>query len=197
MKHFHSPRGCSSVVEHELPKLGVEGSIPFTRSTAISTSPSANIAFQVHPLMGKDETSIDLTLRESFSHWTPVTIRFSDQDPLGHVNNVAVVAYIEAGRTMLIQKILDRTPTPNLNYALVRIETDYRAEFCYPGTVDVGGRLLRLGTRSFTSGYGLFVGDLCVATSISVNVFFDTAKRQSVEPPDEIRAAMLSAIESG
>ena len=24
--------GCSSVVEHELPKLGVEGSIPFTRS---------------------------------------------------------------------------------------------------------------------------------------------------------------------
>ena len=25
--------GCSSVVEHELPKLGVEGSIPFTRSS--------------------------------------------------------------------------------------------------------------------------------------------------------------------
>ncbi len=24
--------GCSSVAEHELPKLGVEGSIPFTRS---------------------------------------------------------------------------------------------------------------------------------------------------------------------
>ena len=29
----HWSSGCSSVVEHELPKLGVEGSIPFTRSS--------------------------------------------------------------------------------------------------------------------------------------------------------------------
>ena len=34
--------GCSSVVEHELPKLGVEGSIPFTRSTLFRTYSDKN-----------------------------------------------------------------------------------------------------------------------------------------------------------
>lgn len=136
----------------------------------------------------------NLTSRASFSHWTPVTIRFSDQDPLGHVNNVALAAYVEACRTMLIQPYLDDEAMAHLNFVLVRLEIDYRAEFRYPGTVDVGGRILRLGTRSFVSGYGLFVDELCVATSKSVNVFFDTAKRSSTEPPDAVREAMVRAI---
>lgn len=147
--------------------------------------------------MTGDDIEVDLTDRANFSHWTPVTIRFSDQDPLGHVNNVATVAYVEAGRTMLIQRHLDADLYPDLNFALVHLEMDYRAEFTYPGTVDVGGRILRIGRKSFSSGYGLFVGDLCVATSISVNVFFDTAKRAGVEPPEAIRTAMMEAIARG
>ena len=141
--------------------------------------------------MGKDTNGIDLTSRDSFSHWTAVTIRFSDQDPLGHVNNCAHVAYVEAARTMLIQQYLDAELHPDLNFVLVRLEIDYLAEFEYPGIVDVGGCITRLGTKSFSSGYGLFVGDLCVATSVSVNVFFDTKKRRAIEPPADVRAAML------
>lgn len=144
--------------------------------------------------MGNQERPADLTDRASFSHWTPVTIRFSDQDSLGHVNNVSIVAYVEAGRTMLIHQFLDREKYPDLNFALVRVEIDYRSEFHYPGTVDVGSRLLRVGRKSFTSGYGLFLGERCVATAISVNVFFDMAKRAGVEPPAEIRAAMEAEI---
>ncbi len=189
--------GCSSVVEHELPKLGVEGSIPFTRSKTFATVHLAGHVFRICRIMNKDETSIDLTRRDSFSHWTPVTIRFSDQDPLGHVNNVAPAAYVEAGRTMLIHQFWDKSRYPDLNFALAHFEIDYRAEFHYPGTVDVGALLLRIGTKSFTSGYGLFMGDLCVATSISVNVFFDTAKRRGIEPPDDVRAAMMRAIADG
>jgi len=137
---------------------------------------------------------LDLTSRESFSHWTPVTIRFSDQDPLGHVNNVAVAAYVESGRTMLIQQYLDPERYPHINFALVRLEIDYLSEFRYPGTVEVGGRILRLGTKSFTSGYGLFVGETCVATARSVNVFFDTERRQGIEPPGDIRARFEAAL---
>jgi acyl-CoA thioester hydrolase len=147
--------------------------------------------------MNKQDRPVDLTDRAGFSHWTPVTIRFSDQDPLGHVNNVATAAYVEAGRTMLIHRFMNREKYPDLNFALVRLEMDYLAEFAYPGTVDVGSRLLRIGTKSFSSGFGLFVGERCVATSVSVNVFFDTAKRQGVEPPQAIRDAMVEAIARG
>ena len=142
----------------------------------------------------RDSQAIDLTDRASFSHWTPVSIRFSDQDPLGHVNNVALAAYVEAGRTMLIDQFLDSRRHPGLDYVLVRVEIDFLGEFRYPGTVDVGGRLVRLGARSFTSGYGLFVAERCVATARSVNVFFDTARRVSVEPPDDVRARMEVAL---
>lgn len=140
--------------------------------------------------MTGDDSSVDLTSRASFNHWTSVTIRFSDQDPLGHVNNVAVGAYVEACRTQLIHKALLRDKYPNLNFALVHLEIDYKAEFDYPGTVDVGGRIERIGRKSFTTAYGLFVDDTCVATAGSVNVFFDTKKRAGVEPPDDVRALL-------
>src|SRR5690606_31154603 len=140
--------------------------------------------------MGNQDIPVDLTDRASFSHWTPVTIRFSDQDSLGHVNNVSIAAYVEAGRTRLIHQFLDRGKYPTLNFALVRVEIDYRAEFHYPGTVEIGARLLRIGNKSFKSGYGLFVGDRCVATATSTNVFFDMEKRAAVEPSAEIRAVM-------
>ena len=144
--------------------------------------------------MDPSSPEFDLTDRAIYSQWTPVTIRFSDQDPLGHVNNVAIAAYVESGRTMLIQQYLDPENHPHINFALVRIEIDYRAEFRYPGTVDVGGRIIRLGTKSFTSGYGLFLGDKCVATCRSVNVFFDTKQRKGIEPPAIIRERFEKAI---
>ena len=140
------------------------------------------------------DTVTDLTSRQSFARWTAVSIRYSDQDPMGHVNNVALASYIEAARTMLIQTILDRFDHPNLDFVLARVAIDYRNEFHYPGTADVGARLLRLGTKSITSGYGVFVGDLCVASAESVNVLFDMDRREGVAPPDDVRAALEAEL---
>ena len=60
----------------------------------------------------------------------------------------------------------------------------------------MGGRVERIGTKSFATGYGLFLGETCVATAGSVNVFFDTGKRTGVEPPGEVRA-LLEQIMAG
>ena len=144
--------------------------------------------------MNQATHSIDLTDRESFSHWTQVSIRFSDQDPLGHVNNVAIAAYVEASRTMLIHPFLLREKYPNLNFALVHVEIDYKGEFTYPGMVDIGARLERVGRTSFSTSYGLFGEDKCVATAGCVNCFFDISKRASVTPPDDVRDLFEKAI---
>lgn len=145
--------------------------------------------------MGEEIATIDPTRRESFTHWTPVTIRFSDQDIYGHVNNVAVAAYVEACRTMLIHPFLDRERHPELGFMLARVAIDYRHEFRYPGTVAVGGRVTRVGGKSFTSGYGLFLDRTCLATAESVNVFFDTVTRRPVTPPEDVRARLLASLE--
>ncbi len=133
------------------------------------------------------EHDFDLTRRDTFKQFTPVTIRFSDQDSMGHVNNVTFGAYIEAARTMLVQGVLDEFDHPGLDYILARVSIDFRRELHYPGTVEVGGRLIRLGSKSLSSGYGIFKGDECVATAESVNVFYDMNTRRSVVPPEDVQ----------
>ena len=142
-----------------------------------------------------DQTGIDLTRRETFRRFTPVTIRFSDTDKLGHVNNVSIAAYIEAGRCDLYYKLMqDAATDASIDFVLARAAIDFRREIFYPGTVEVGSRFLRLGNRSITSGYGVFVGDACVATAECVNVFFDMTARTSVVPSGTLRGLLERAV---
>jgi acyl-CoA thioester hydrolase len=138
--------------------------------------------------------AIDLTRRDSFRHWTPVTIRFCDQDPLGHVNNVALAAYVEAARTSFIYELIGRGGMAGLEFILARVVIDYRRELHYPGAVEVGARLIRVGNKSITTGYGVFRGAECIATSECVNVFYDMATRKSVVPPPSVRAALEAEL---
>jgi acyl-CoA thioester hydrolase len=133
-----------------------------------------------------------LNVTSNFRFWTPVTIRFSDQDPLGHVNNCAYAAYIEAARTMLLGHLLDENSPAEIDFSLVNLNINYLKEMRYPGTVDVGGRVLTLGNKSITTGFGVFLDDDCVATSTSVNVFFSTTKRISMPIPDNVRARLTT-----
>ncbi len=141
-----------------------------------------------------DDLGFDPKDRRSYRQFTPVTIRFSDQDSMGHVNNVSFAAYVEAARTMLIQGVLDRFRHAGLDFILARVAIDYHRELHYPGTIDVGARLVRIGSKSLTSGYGVFLGDDCIATALSINVFYDMNTRRSVAPPDDVRAAILEEI---
>ena len=149
-----------------------------------------------------DQKAFDLTSRTTFGLFTPVTIRFSDTDMLGHVNNVAVAAYFEAGRCELFYKLMaeggltERGQAARIDFVLARAAIDFRKEFFYPGTVEVGSRFTRLGNRSITTGYGLFIGDTCHATAECVNVFFDLDTRTSVPPPPPVRTLLEAAIAS-
>lgn len=147
-----------------------------------------------------DQKAFDLTRRETFRLFTPVTIRFSDTDMLGHVNNVATAAYFEAGRCELFYKLMadggltERGKDATIDFVLARAAIDFRKEYFYPGTVEVGSRFTRLGNRSITTGYGLFIGDTCHATAECVNVFFDLTTRRSVPPPGAIRRLLETAL---
>lgn len=134
----------------------------------------------------------DLTKRECFKVWTPVTIRWCDTDKLGHVNNVSIASYVEAGRCEFFYRLINKLGITDIDFVLARIVIDYRRELHYPGTIEVGSRLIRLGNKSVTTGYGCFIGDHCFATAESTNVFIELATHKSVLPPPELRA-MLEA----
>ena len=142
-----------------------------------------------------ETTDYDLTNRQTYSHWTPVTIRFSDQDSMAHVNNTALATYIEAARCAFIYDLIQKGEMKGLEFILARLLIDYRRELNYPGMVDVGTRLIRVGNKSLTTGYGVFKGEECFATSECVNVFYDMATRKTVAPSESIRAVLAAEIE--
>jgi len=139
-------------------------------------------------------SEIDLSRRESFHHWTPVTIRFCDQDSMAHVNNVALAAYVEAGRTSYIYELIRKGGMEGLEFILARVLIDFHRELHYPGAVDVGARLIRIGNKSITTGYGVFKSKDCIVTSECVNVFYDMETRKSVAPPEGVRATLEAEL---
>ena len=135
---------------------------------------------------GKTDTAADLTDAGTFRHWTPVSLRFSDQDSMGHINNVAFAAYVEQARVAFINAFL-RNWGEGIDYILASVNIDYHREMYFPGTVDIGVRLIRIGTKSITTGYGLFKDGTNVATAGSVNVFFDTKNGMTIPIHDNLR----------
>ena len=128
--------------------------------------------------------------RQDYSIWTPVSIRYSDQDPNRHVNNVAITAFLESGRTGMLREIFPMGALPVGSMVLASLTVDYLKEILFPGTVDVGARLASVGQRSFKGHFAIFQNDVCCVTSSSVNVFFDSATRTSASPSPDAQAAL-------
>ena len=96
---------------------------------------------------------IDLKDRASYAHWTPVHIRFADMDILRHVNNVAMSEYFEAARTAYVYDVIRLADVDQSNeFVLARVVIDFLKELHYPGSCEVGARLIRVGNKSMTSG---------------------------------------------
>ncbi|MFY0614038.1 MAG: acyl-CoA thioesterase [Hyphomicrobiaceae bacterium] len=147
---------------------------------------------------GNDDARPDPRQRASFKIWTSHTIRYNDQDTLGHVNNAVYSTFFEAGRTAFIKPMLDEIAdeTTTLDFVLARITIDFIQELNYPGTVDIGTCVHRLGTKSMTFSNGVFKGGTheCVATCEAILVFFDLAQRASVAPPARLRAMLEASM---
>jgi acyl-CoA thioester hydrolase len=141
----------------------------------------------------------DLKSRASFANWTRITLRYCDQDPLGHVNNGALPMSLEQARVELVYPLLRKHAGPSLELVLARTVIDYAAEITYPGMIEVGSRISRIGTKSFDTAHGIFTAGSgrAVGTGECILVFFDTAARRSVEPPPALRTALAALMAAG
>ena len=139
----------------------------------------------------------DLTQAETFRHWTQVSLRFSDEDSMGHINNVAYGAYVEQARVAFIDAFLKSKGPGGIDYVLVNVNIDFHREMHFPGNVDIGARLIRIGTKSITTGYGLFKDSENVATARSVNVFFDVESTKTIPIPEDLRRGLEDELAKG
>lgn len=128
------------------------------------------------------------TSRAVYRIWTSDTLRYGDTDRQGHVNNAVFATFCESGRVAFLYDEKLALRGPDANFVIVRLELDFRAELYYPGTIDIGTRVLSLGTKSFRLGQGVFKGEHCAATAECVMVLVDDRTRRALPLTGALRA---------
>lgn len=144
----------------------------------------------------RDAAAVDLTRRDVYAEWARVTIRYADLDPNDHVNNGAINQFFEDGRVQFRMARMAPLGTATLaGFALVRFSAVYRATLHYPGEVEIGTVVTRIGGSSYDLGQGIFRGDKCIATAEVTTVHIVDGR--SAPLPDAVRAILAAARAPG
>ena len=128
--------------------------------------------------------------RDDYRYWLPIQTRWSDNDMLGHVNNVVYFRYFEAVvvHLLIAEAGLDWQRDPVLPYA-VDIRCRFRRPLSFPNPVDAGLRIGSVGNSSVTYGIGLFGQGEAEPAAVGhfVHVYVDRKSESPVPIPASIR----------
>lgn len=131
--------------------------------------------------------------RSAYTTWISEHIRYNDLDPNSHVNNIAINQFFEDGRV----NFRDRHMPGNAilaGFVVVKFTVEYVAELEYPGDVEVGTTIMRVGGSSYTLGQGIFRDDRCIAVAESVTVCVDTETKKPSRIEGELRNVLEANI---
>ena len=133
----------------------------------------------------------DLTDRSAFAYWSHDKVRFADVDRYGHINNVAFAVYCESGRVDYLESILPgSTDGRGSGWVIVKLVLEFLSQATFPGHVDVGSRIERIGRSSMTLKQGLFKDAVCFARAESVLVWLDLDAGRSAPFPPDVKAVL-------
>jgi acyl-CoA thioester hydrolase len=130
-------------------------------------------------MTGADRALLPATERASYRIWTYDKLRYNDTDRQGHVNNAVFATFCETGRVAFLYDKSLALAAPGCSFVVARLAIDFRAELYFPGTIDIGTRVLKIGRSSFVVGQGIFIGELCAATAETVGVQTSDETRRS------------------
>lgn len=144
-----------------------------------------------YPYRNDKLMNIDPKDPATYPVWTTDTIRYRDLDPNEHVNNGAINEYFEDGRVRFRQDYLSAAAYDILSgFALVRFTVEYHRPIFFPGEVEIGTAITRIGRTSYTLVQGLFRDGQCVASAEVISVLIDTKTGTPVPIPDKLRSLM-------
>ncbi|HEY7902207.1 MAG TPA: thioesterase family protein [Casimicrobiaceae bacterium] len=135
--------------------------------------------------------------RGDFPHFLAIPTRWMDNDSYGHVNNAVYYSYFDTvvNEHLVRAGGLDIRQGPAIGL-VVETLCRFHRPLSFPGSVDAGLRVARLGTSSVLYDVGLFAGgeEAAAATGHFVHVWVDRATRRPRPVPDAIRAALAPLL---
>jgi len=122
-------------------------------------------------------------------------IAWGDMDAYKHVNNVMYFRYFESSRIAYFNRIgflrSHETKGKDLGPILAHTSCNFILPLEYPDTVEVGVRVAKIGTTSFTMEHAIISPKLgLVATGEGIVVCFDFIKNHKIPMPADLREAI-------
>jgi acyl-CoA thioester hydrolase len=126
-----------------------------------------------------------------YTHWIEDHVRFSDLDPLGHVNNNSIGQYFENARAALFMDVTPNWPHRDKLFSLAHTAIDFRRELHMPAQLRIGTGVTGVGRTSLKLVNALFRGSDGLAYCESVSVFINRTTRKPIEVPEDLRKILM------
>ena len=124
--------------------------------------------------------------------FTNIVPRVSETDGVGHINNVFVPIWFEAGRREIF-----RIFSPNLDFldwklALVKVTVEYVDQLYLAENVEVRTGIEKIGTSSFTIREEIHQTNRLCARGQAIYVNYNFTEKRSEAIPNQIRNRLES-----
>jgi acyl-CoA thioester hydrolase len=154
-------------------------------------------ATAAHPKKKTPKSAHPLADRSRYKFWNTDKLRLTDVDHQHHVNNaIFAVLYTSVRADFLaayVRPLIDKADM----FAMVKITIEYLAEMHYPGQVEVGIVIKRLGSSSITFSQAMYKDGVCASVAEAVMVLLDPVTRRSKPLPASLARELARFIDPG
>ncbi|NRP38751.1 acyl-CoA thioesterase YbgC [Marinobacterium sp. xm-a-121] len=106
-------------------------------------------------------------------------IRYCDTDRQGHVNNAVFSTFLETGRVEILLDPDASLAEPDAEFVVASMSLQLLGEIRWPGEVQIGTSVSKIGNSSVGLYQQLFQNDACVASAETVIVQMNTSSRKA------------------
>ncbi|HEV7799095.1 MAG TPA: thioesterase family protein [Pyrinomonadaceae bacterium] len=131
--------------------------------------------------------------RTEYLHFLSLPTRWMDNDVYGHVNNALYYAFFDTAiNEYLIAEGGHDIRTGRVLAFAAESQCQYLSPLAFPGVIDIGLRVSKLGNSSVRYELAIFKQGESVAAAVGyfVHVFVDRETQRPVSMPATIRAAL-------
>ena len=128
----------------------------------------------------------------SFPFVTFDKVRYGDTDRQGHVNNAVFATFFETGRVEMLYQPSHEFLSKDCSFVVAKSTLDLLAEIHWPGQVDIGTGIVRIGNSSLVIAANLYQHGQLVATSETIVVQVSNITKTSTPISEEVKQNLKS-----
>jgi acyl-CoA thioester hydrolase len=114
-------------------------------------------------------------------------VRYGDMDRQGHVNNAVFATFFETGRVEMLYQPSHEFLSMDCSFVVAKSTLDLLAEIHWPGQVDIGTGIVRIGNSSLVIAANLYQLGQLVATSETIVVQVSNNSKTSTPISEEVK----------